>query len=126
MEDEPPARLQFGRSMRLRTKRDFSQVRAEGHRLARGCLIGNWKVLPPGAPLRLGVITSKKLGSSVVRSRARRLMRENFRRHQHDFRTPVDLVLIARSSIVGKTFVDVERDFLSLLKQANLLKAESE
>ena len=34
---------------------------------------------------RLGVVTSKKIGSAVARSRARRLLRESFRQHQHEF-----------------------------------------
>lgn len=107
--------------MRLRTNRDFSSLRSEGQRLARGCLIANWKVLPSGSGLRLGVITSRKLGKSTVRSRARRLLRETVRLHQHDLKKPVDLILVARASIVGKKLADVEQDFLSVLKQAKLL-----
>jgi hypothetical protein len=42
--------------------------------------------------------------------------------HQHDLREPVSLVLIARNSIVGRSFRDVERDFLSALRRASLLR----
>jgi hypothetical protein len=35
---------------------------------------------------------------------------------------PVDLVLVARPSIVGKPFVEVERDFLAALHKARLLR----
>jgi hypothetical protein len=34
----------------------------------------------------------------------------------------VDLVLVARPTIVGKTFAEVERDFLGALRQARLQK----
>jgi len=49
-------------------------------------------------------------------------LREAFRRHQHDFVRPVDLVLIARNSIVHKSFDEVEQDFLALLRRGGLLK----
>ena len=59
--------------------------------------------------------------NAVTRSRARRLLRESFRAHQHDFAQPVDLVLVARQSIAGKRFADVEKDFLATLRKARLL-----
>ena len=77
-----------------------------------------------GAATRLGVITSKKIGSAVVRTRARRLLREAFRLHQHELVRPAELVLVARLSIVGKAFADVERDYLTALRRAKLLKEE--
>lgn len=72
--------------------------------------------------MRLGVITAKKLGNAVVRARARRLLREAFRLHQHDLSQPVDLVLVAQRTIVGKGFAAVEADFLAMLRKARLVK----
>jgi ribonuclease P protein component len=77
-----------------------------------------------GEPLRLGVITPKSIGPAVERSRARRLLRESFRLNQHKLKTPLTLVLIARASIAGKDLQAVERDYLNLLRQANLLAGE--
>jgi ribonuclease P protein component len=87
-----------------------------------GCLVANWQRLPPAASSRLGVITSAKIGNAVARSRARRLLRETFRVHQHDLVQPLDLVLVARPSIVGKRQQEVEKDFLTTLKNAGLLR----
>jgi ribonuclease P protein component len=114
--------LKFGRDMRIRQGRDFSRARQEGQRLVNGCLIGNWRKLPADEQLRLGVVVSSKVGNAVVRSRTRRLLRETFRVHQHDFTAPVDLVLVARPSIAGKEHADVEKDFLTLLRKAKLLR----
>src|SRR5262249_25815701 len=122
MPHQAPAGLRFSRTMRLQQSREFAAVRSQGQRAAKGCLAMNWLPMAKVGSSKVGVITSRKLGKANARSRARRLMREAFRRHQHNVRGPVSLVLIARHSIVGKKLADVERDFLFLLRQANLLK----
>lgn len=122
MPAEPSKRLRLGRASRLQQSRDFARVRQQGERLAQGCLIANWSKLPAGAPPKLGVVTSKKIGGAVERSRARRLLRETFRLHQHEFAQPVELVLVARNSIAGKNFADVEKDFLAALSRTGLRK----
>jgi ribonuclease P protein component len=107
--------------MRLQKPGEFSRVRETGQRLVCGCLILNWKELPAGAGSRLGVVTSRRLGSAVVRTRARRLLREAFRLHRHQFRYPVQMVLVARASLVGRKLQGVETDFLRALRRADLL-----
>ena len=114
--------LKFGRAMRIKQGRDFSRVRQEGQRLVYGCLIANWRKLPTDAISRLGVVTSGKLGNAIIRNRARRLLREAFRVHQHDLTQPIDLVFVARASIIGKPFADVEKDVLTTLRKAGLLR----
>jgi ribonuclease P protein component len=118
----PPKRLRLGRTARLAQSRDFARIRQQGKRLALGCLIANWQPLPDGAKPKLGVVTSKRIGGAVARSRARRLLRESFRQHQNEFSAPVEIVLVARNSIAGKKFADVEKDFLAVLNRAKLLK----
>ena len=122
MAADPPKRLRFTRASRLAQNRDFARVRHQGQRLTQGCLIANWNQLPEGDRPKLGIVTSKKIGGAVERSRARRLLRESFRQHQHEFTRPVELVLVARNSIAGKSFAAVERDFLTALDRAGLRK----
>ncbi|MFL2905535.1 MAG: ribonuclease P protein component [Limisphaerales bacterium] len=117
----PPARLRLTRAMRLRHRADFARLKQQGHRLAKGCLVLNWQELPPGSSSRFAVITTRKLGKAVIRNRCRRLVRECVRLHQHVLRVPVDMVLIARASIVGQSFATVERDYLRLLREAALV-----
>lgn len=116
-----PHRLRFSRAAHLKQGRDFIRLRQAGERLVNGCLIANWQRLPADAASRLGVITASRIGGAVVRSRARRLLREAFRLHQHDLAAPVDLVLVARPSIAGRGFAEVERDYLTALRRAGLL-----
>ncbi len=117
-----PARRGLGRRARIKQGRDFLRVRQGGERVVKGCLIANWLRLPVEAHSRLGVVVSKKVGNAVVRSRAKRLLRESYRQHQHELTQPLDLVLVARPSIAEKDFVSVERDLIATLRQAGLLK----
>jgi ribonuclease P protein component len=114
--------LALPRERRIKQGRDFARAKTQGKRVYSGCLIANWLVLPPGSPTRIGVITARKIGGAVARTRARRLLREAFRVHQPDLAQPVDLVLVAQPSIVDKAFADVERDYLAALRRARLLK----
>ena len=120
-----PQRLKFIPAMHIKQGRDFSRVRKEGQRLVLGCLIANWLALPEGSSTRLGVVTSGKIGNAVIRNRARRLMREAFRLNQNKLDRPLDLVLVARPSIMNKTFSGVEKDYLATLQRAGLLKVTS-
>jgi ribonuclease P protein component len=119
-----PGRLRLGRASRLGQNRDFVRVRQQGERLALGCLIANWHRLPDGTGPKLGVVTSKRVGNAIARSRARRLLRESFRQHQHELVQPVELVLVARPSIAGRGFAAVEKDFVAALNRVGLLKHE--
>src|SRR5690242_13115189 len=112
MADPAPLRFGLGPAQRLRQSREFAHIRENGRRVSKGCLIANWTMLPAGSLSRLGVITTRKLGKAHVRSRARRLLRESFRLHQHELREPIALVLVARSSITGRKLQEVERDYL--------------
>jgi ribonuclease P protein component len=112
----------LGRTARIKQGRDFARIRQQGSRTVGSCLIANWLAIPEQEHPRLGVITSGKIGGAVERNRARRLMRESFRVHQHDLEPSVDLVLVARTSIRNKSFATVEKDFLTTLRKAGLLK----
>lgn len=114
-------RLGLSTASRLRLSWEFRKAKENGQRLAVGCLIANWLPSQDLQHSRVGVVSSKQIGSAVIRNRARRLLREAFRLHQHEFKRPVSLVLVARRSIVNCSFQDVERDFLRALRNARLL-----
>ena len=115
-----PKRL--GRSSRIQQSGEFARIRQQGRRVVVGCLIANWQRLPDGAKPKLGVVTSKKIGGAVQRNRARRLLRESFRQHQFELAQPVEIILIARNSIAGRALAEVEKDYLTALRRAGLLK----
>jgi len=113
------------REARMQRSSEFAQLRQRGRRIPSGCLVMNWGGLPVGAHSKLGVVTGRKVGGAVDRSRARRLLREVYRLHQHEMRGPVAMVLVARPSIQDKNRSAVERDFLVAVRGAGLWRGAS-
>ncbi len=124
MDASLPDALGLPRSRRIKQGRDFARARAQGRRLTHGCLVLNWVAMPHGGTSRVGVITGRRIGEAVVRTRARRLLREAFRLHQPHLSQPVDVVLVARPSIVGKRLNDVAGDYVTALKKARLYRED--
>lgn len=83
-----------------------------------------WIRKGPGASLRLGVVTGGRVGNSVARSRARRLMREAFRLNRSLLRGDCDVILSARDGIVGKKLGEVAAELLLLAGRAGILAAK--
>ena len=73
-----------------------------------------------GASLRLGVVASRKVGHAVARARARRLLREAYRRERHRLHGEVDVVLVARAALLEAEWPAVLGDLEALLKRAGL------
>ncbi len=69
-------------------------------------------VLVPPLP-RVGVVASTaSVGNAVRRNRAKRRLRDIFRRHQDLIPADVDLLLIARNSLNRLEYAELERKFV--------------
>ena len=69
---------------------------------------------------RLGISVSKKVGNSVSRNRARRLMREGFRGLSDGLDTGYDLIFIARNTIGGRKMPEVRSSMERAARKAGV------
>ena len=118
---KPDQRL--GRNQRLTQASLFQQTYAQGRR-AIGRFMVLWLREGEGASLRLGVVASRKVGGAVQRARAKRLMREVYRRHRHQLSGPFDVVLVARRGILDAKWDEIVSDLLVLAKRVGLADAD--
>ena len=110
---------------RLRATGLFAEAYAQDQRY-RGRHMLLWLRRGADAALRVGVVTSRKVGPAVERARARRRLREVFRRHRAELSGAVDLVFVARASLVEAPWLEVVEDFLRLVDKAGLRPSVSE
>ena len=64
---------------------------------------------------RLGIAASKKLGGAVQRNRAKRLIREVFRRNK--VAPGFDLVVVPRRELLAATLIAIEADYRHSLER---------
>ncbi len=99
--------MRFPREKRLRSRPEFERVFKGGRRIG-GRLFLLIALPNGGSEHRLGLAVSRKVGGAVTRNRARRLLKEGFRRLACPDEQGFDLVVVARPDIVGRTQTEVE------------------
>ena len=68
---------------------------------------------------RLGVAATRKLGSAVVRNRAKRLARELFGDKSETGRPGLDVILVPRREMLDAPFASLEADYTHALDQCH-------
>jgi|LXNH01.1.fsa_nt_gb ribonuclease P protein component len=110
------------RSQRLTQSSAFSETFAQ-----RKKWVGKYMILwlrhSPDASLRIGLISSKKVHLRAnKRNRARRHLREAYRQIRPHLNGHVDLIFVARRSLLQATWNEIKNEMHSLLTQAELLE----
>jgi ribonuclease P protein component len=113
---ERGARQALRRRERLASAAEFRRVLNTGRRLD-GALFRLVAAENGRDYDRLGVAAGRNLGGAVRRNRARRLLREAFRRNKRGAANGCDLVLVAKPELVARTLEEIEREFRERLRR---------
>ena len=105
----------------LRKKSDFSAIYNKGKSVGDRYIVLFYR--KNGLTYnRTGFLASKKVGNSVKRNRARRLMKEAYRTFYGELPQGYDFIIIARNTISGRKCADVEKSLKSAFKKTGVLK----
>jgi ribonuclease P protein component len=108
--------LGFERGRRLRSRSEFDRVFRKGRRVE-GKLFAMIGLPNEGSQHRLGLAVGRKIGTAVTRNRARRLLRESFRRLPAPEGSGFDLVVVAKPEIVGRTQAEVDGELRDRIRR---------
>jgi ribonuclease P protein component len=106
----------FPRRERLTAGADFRRVFRKGFRLD-GALFSLVAMRTDRGFWRLGLAASRKVGGAARRNRAKRLLRESFRRHKVTAGASFDLVLVPKPEIVSRSQGEVEREYAERVRR---------
>ena len=111
--------MKFRASQRIRRHADFQDVYEHGTRVP-----GRYYTLftkPNGLAIgRLGIAATKRLGGAVIRNRAKRLIREVFRRN--DIAPGFDIVVVPRRELLTTSLTALESEYRASIAR-RLLKS---
>jgi ribonuclease P protein component len=102
------------RQERIRRRADFQRIYDQGARL-RGRYSTVFVMRNGRAGSRLGIAATKKLGGAVQRNRAKRLIREVFRRNK--IAAGLDIVVIPKRELLDASLTVIEADYLRTLER---------
>jgi ribonuclease P protein component len=98
---------------------EFQRVYREGRRFL-GTALALY-VRPTDEHRRVGIAAGKRFGGAVVRNRAKRRLREAFRRLEGRLRDRGDLVLVARSPVLTAPFEAIVSEMEALCAAGHML-----
>lgn len=105
----------FHRRERVRRRTEYQQIYNRGQKV-HGRLFTLFRFangLPDG---RLGIAATRKIGGAVVRNRAKRLIREVFRRNK--LAPGFDIVIVPRRELLDASMDALEREFRLMLERS--------
>ncbi len=105
----------------LRNKKDFSALYNKGRSVGDRYVVLFFR--KNGREYnRTAFLASKKVGKSVIRNRARRLMKESYRSLQENLPAGYDFIFIARKTIINSRCADVKKSMEAAIKRSNIKK----
>jgi ribonuclease P protein component len=105
----------FSRDERVRRRVDYKRIYDHGSRVHSRLL--TLFTLPNELPVgRLGIAATRKLGGAVIRNKAKRLIREVFRRNK--LAPGVDIVIVPKRELLDASLTAIESEFRQTLDRS--------
>jgi ribonuclease P protein component len=99
---------------RIRRRAEFQRIYDTGTRI-HGRFMIVFLLPNASAGTRLGIAATRRLGGAVSRNRAKRLVRELFRRNHAP--AGLDIVVNPRRELLDAPFASLEADYTSILRR---------
>lgn len=118
--------MRFPRGRRITSRRLFQRVRREG-RSYRGHFLVLGVLEDPGAAptVRIGYITTRRMGGAVARNAVRRRLRGVLQRTGQRLKPGYCLVLVARNAAAQADSAALEKEWKWLAHRANIMVAKA-
>ena len=107
----------------LKKTRDFQMVYHKGKSYANKYLV-MYILKNDSDRNRIGIVVGKKVGNSVVRHHLTRLIREVYRLQEENFRSGLDIVVIARPAAKEINYREMESAVIHLGRLHNIYMRE--
>jgi ribonuclease P protein component len=117
----------FPKTQRIRQRRDFLATQSGGSRIMLGSCILLLRARADRGPARLGITVTRKFGNAVTRNRAKRVVREAFRRSPGLLPVGIDMVVIpkfSRAVSTGQLLDEWQRASRLIAARADSLRRE--
>ena len=116
-------RLRFPRVARLAVTAEFARVRKEGRPVhGKMMLLGVLKNAEESCA-RVGIVTSRKVGSAVTRNRVRRRLREIVRHERARFHDGMWIVIVAKVPAARVSFAALREEWMQLAQRGGIFRA---
>ncbi|MBQ2676893.1 MAG: ribonuclease P protein component [Clostridia bacterium] len=120
-----PRVLKLNDFIMLNENRDFRRIYNRGKSFVSPALVVYYTKNRAGF-CRLGITTSKKIGCAVKRNRAKRVIKEAFRKCVGNVNAGYDFVIVARTKTAYIKSTEAESVLLKLFEKAGILKNEAD
>jgi len=119
----PAVRLRFPKSARLFRASEFQRMKREGLSFHGKFIVLSVLKNVPTPEVRVGLITSRRVGGAVVRNRVRRRLREIVRAAVPQIRPGTWVTLIARQAAAAASLQNLAAEWQQLARRSSILEA---